>query len=129
MNSMRWVFAFILALGLLGGCGRKVKGPPPPPTFSVTGEISDAGGKPLPGILIQFIAESNPSLNISAPIKDGKFKLKTSFGNQTVTGTMEGRYRVKVIPRFDGPVPVEVILPDICEIKAQENHFVLKLPR
>ena len=79
----RLLCALVVMLVFAGGCGRRVKGPPPPPTFSVTGEISDASGQPLQGILIQFISESDPSLNISAPIKDGKFTLVTAFTNQT----------------------------------------------
>ena len=74
--------------------------------------------------LIQFLPESGPYRNISAPIKDGKFILVTAFGNEVLHGTMEGRYRVKIIPGFDPHgAPIEINLPDACEIKTQDNRF------
>jgi hypothetical protein len=118
-----------LAIVMGGGCGR-AKGPLPPPTFSVSGEVRTADGQTVPAGLVQFFAESNPSLNISAPIKNGSFTLNTSFGNQLLSGTMEGRYRVTVIPSFDAHgAPVVFKLPDVYEIKPQENHLVLTLPK
>jgi hypothetical protein len=112
------------------GCNGTPKGPPPPPTFSVTGEVRQADGQPVAKGLVQFLPEHGPSKNISAPIKDGTFTLVTAFGNQTLAGTEEGRYRVTIIPAFDAHgAPVVVKLPDVYEIKKQDNHFVFTLPK
>jgi hypothetical protein len=121
--------SLLLALAAaLSGCGKKA-GPAPPPTFSVTGEVHHADGEPVAKGLVQFFPENGPSRNISAPIKDGKFTLVTAFANDALQGVPEGRYHVTVVPSFFQGAPVTVKLPDIYEIKPQENHFKLTLPK
>ncbi len=128
MNHLRSIGAMLVLFGLAGGCG-KPNGPPPP-TFSVTGEVRHADGQAVAKGVVQFIPESGPWRNISAGIKDGKFTLVTSFGNQVLSGATEGRYRVSIISGFDAHgAPIVNKLPNACEIKTQDNHFVFALPK
>jgi hypothetical protein len=130
MNSIRLILMIALVAATIGGCGRAAKGPPPPQTFAVAGEVKLADGKPVAKGLVQFLPEKGPSRNISAPIKDGKFTLGTAFGNQLLPGTTEGRYRVKIIHGFDARgAPIEITLPNVYEIKPQDNQFVFTLPK
>jgi hypothetical protein len=121
--------AVLLALAtVIGGCGKK--GPTPPPTFAVTGEVHYADGEPVAKGLVQFLPEKGAPGNISAPIKDGEFTLKTAFANEALSGTIEGRYHVSVVPHFDARgMPITVKLPNIYEVKPQDNHFVFTLPK
>ena len=96
----------------------------------MTGEVRHADGQAVAKGVVQFIPESGPWRNISAGIKDGKFTLVTSFGNQVLSGATEGRYRVSIISGFDAHgAPIVNKLPNACEIKTQDNHFVFALPK
>jgi hypothetical protein len=120
----------LLADLMVVGCGTASHGPPPPATFSVTGEVRHADGQPVAKGVVQFFIEGGPPRNISAQIKDGKFNLVTAFGNQTLSGATEGRYRVTVISGFNAHgAPVESKLAEVFEIKPQDNHFVFTLPK
>jgi hypothetical protein len=120
----------LFAIAVIAGCGPAAHGPPAPATFTVTGEVRHADGQPVPKGLVQFFPESGAPRNISAPIKDGKFNLITAFGNETLSGATEGRYRVTVISGFNSHgAPVESKLADVYEIKPKDNHFVFTLPK
>ena len=79
MNRLCPIGTLFIFVAVIDGCARKA---PPPPTFAVTGEVRHTDGQPVAKGLVQFLPESGPSRNISAPIKDGKFTLVTSFGNE-----------------------------------------------
>jgi hypothetical protein len=130
MSRISAILATCIGILSLCGCSHATKGLPPPQTFAVTGEVKLADGKPVAKGLVQFLPENGPSRNISAPIKDGKFTLGTAFGNQLLPGTTEGHYRVKIIPGFDSHgAPIEITLPNVYEIKPQDNQFVFTLPK
>ena len=127
MRGACWLILVILATG---GCGQKAKGPPPPSTFAVTGEVRRSDGQPVAKGVVQFLPESGPPRNISAPIKEGKFTLVTAFGNQALSGATEGRYHVTVISGFDPhSAPIITKFSNIYAIKPQDNHFVFTLPK
>jgi len=112
------------------GCGGGEKGPPPPPTFSVTGEVRYEDGQPAGKILVQFVSQRDPSLNMSSvTADDGTFTLTTSHGNQALSGAIEGPCRVLLTPPFPTTgIPQTTQLPDVYQVKAEANRFVLKIP-
>jgi hypothetical protein len=125
-----------LAAALLcSGCGSGQNGSgqnasPPPPTFSVTGEVRDEAGQPASKVLVRFVSERNPSLNTSAvTAADGTFTLTTSHGNQLLSGAVEGPCRVTLIPPFRVVAEMRTIrLPDLYQVTAETNHFVFRIP-
>lgn len=99
-------WTLLLLAGLLCcGCGRDA-GPPPPPAYTVAGTLLYDDGSPVAKALVQFVLKSNPSLNISGvTADDGTFALKTSYGNHTLSGTIEGPCHVKIVPPCSFPPP------------------------
>ncbi len=124
--------ATLLVAAACCGCGDK-PGPPPPPVHAATGSLHYDDGAPVAKALVQFVLESNPSLNISGVTdNDGAFALKTSAGNHTLSGAIEGRCRIKIVPpcKFTPDDPPRTLeLPEVYEIKQGENRFDLKIPR
>lgn len=130
IQFMKHLLLPLLAVALFcSGCGRRQNDTPPPPTFSVTGEVRSENGQPAGKVLVQFVSERNPSLNMSGvTADDGTFTLKTSHGNQSLSGGIEGPCRVMLTPPFSA-VPKTIQLPDVYHVKAEANRFVLKLPQ
>lgn len=117
----------ILAVGcvLAAGCRQEVADLPD--TFPVTGSVLLPDGAPLEKGLIQFEAEYNRSLNVSAGIDAGRFSLSTAFGNGVAAGALPGRYRVVVTPAFKA-TPKPVSLPNLFEVRAPATELVIQLP-
>jgi hypothetical protein len=113
--------------GLVVLCGCSKKGPEPPQTFPVTGEVHYVGGEPIAKGLIQFQSEKDPALNVSGVIVDGKFSVVTSFGNRSVPGTIAGTYWVSVTPEFKLE-PKTVRLTEIYEVRSEPTQFQISVP-
>ncbi len=119
--------AAVLLIAHILGCADPQS--PPPPTFSVTGEVIGSDGEPLPGGIIQFISRADPARNMSSMIKyDGTFDLVTMHGNQNLAGAIEGPCTVLVtLPIVGGDVPQTITLPEPLVIEPHENHLVVDL--
>jgi hypothetical protein len=109
---------------VLGAC-QEVE-PELPATYPVTGEVRYSDGKLLAQGVVQFHSEENSSLNVSAPIVDGRFALVTAFDRATRPGAIPGRYRVSVTPAFD-VVPQTIELHDRYEVLARPTEVPIRL--
>jgi hypothetical protein len=112
------------------GCGGS-GGQPLPKTHPVTGKVFYKGGQPLPGGVIEFQSESNPTLTTLGDIgPDGTFELSTLFQNERLHGAAEGPYHVTVIPRMSDNRPVALFqLPRLYAVKAEDNYFSIELEK
>jgi len=118
---------------VVAGCGRGDTGPPPPPTYTVTGKVVYEDGQPVAKALVQFISEQQEARNMSAgTAEDGSFSLITSHGNAALSGAIAGPCRVQITPPFaTSPAtgPRTVTLPGPYHIRPEANHFLLTIPR
>jgi hypothetical protein len=81
--------------------------------------------------MIQF-APANHEFRSQAIVNpDGTFLLRLLFGNEQLEGAIEGPHKVTIyfppdkIPPGGSP---SLQLPDPCLVRAESNHFSIKLP-
>jgi hypothetical protein len=121
-----------LALLLAAGCGG---GANAPDTYAVTGQVTGADGRPLPGGLVEFRHVERPNdpawRAVGTINPEGNYKLKTLWEGKELTGCREGKYTVTVTPRGDdGQMPPPpVTLAGAVEVKPEDNVIPLTLPK
>lgn len=131
-STPRGVSLALAAASLAGiihaGCGGSDR-TPLPKTYPVSGKVFYKGGQPLPGGVIQFQSNSDPTLTTKGDIgPDGTFELVTLLNNEQLHGATEGQFHVTVIPRMSENKPTEIFqLSRVYTVKAEENSFSIKL--
>lgn len=94
-------FVWLLVILLVPACG-----PGGSPLFFVRGKVVITGGdvKTLAGGNVEASLESDANFRASGEIQaDGTFQLESYREGKLVKGTIEGRYRVRVLPPSDDP--------------------------
>jgi hypothetical protein len=137
-QSPRWAGLALLVLGLLG-CGGGNSAGSKPKTYPVKGRVLEEDGKPVTGGLIEFRADSAPSLTCRSAIgKDGSFTLITlTDTNEKLDGAIADTHTVIVTPAAEDltkqSINVQSItLPDKVTVKEGDNDFPeikIKRPR
>jgi len=119
-----------LAWLVAAGCGGS-GGTPPPKTYRVTGKVYYKGGLPLPGGVIQFQSQSDPSLTTKGDIgMDGTFELVTLYQNQQLEGATEGQFHVTVMTRMSQTKPGDIFqLPRAYTVQAKDNYFPIEIEK
>jgi hypothetical protein len=120
------LLGLLLALSFGPGCGDS--GPPPPPTFSVRGQVKYRDGKPFSGGAIEFRSLTNPAATtIGAIDSEGRFTLHTLAGSRKVAGAQEGVHRVVIIPQSITKKIKPIVLSETYQVKAGENVFEIRI--
>jgi hypothetical protein len=124
-----------LALALAGfmmvalGCGPAA--PPPPKTYPAQGELTDKGGKPLAGGMIELVSDDQIPKSARSEIgSDGSFALFViDSAGKKHKGAEEGDYRATYIPPMTAQQTESPVgLPGKIKIQSGDNHLQLKLP-
>jgi hypothetical protein len=118
----------MLMVMIAAGCA----GTKAPKTYTAKGKIVYTDGKPLAGGLIQFEPDKDAGASIYGEVgPDGTFSLYTLFDGQKVSGAVEGKYSVLVVPPIAASQAVQpVTLPDRYTVQPHDgNEFTITIPR
>ena len=111
------------------GCGQKANNVPP--TFPVTGKVTDVKGTPLGGGSIEFHAKDNQELlAVSNISEDGSFSLTTYMNGESEEGAVPGEHQVTVYTeQVEHGDSTNVTLKKPVIVEQSENEIDIKLPR
>jgi hypothetical protein len=89
----------LIALATVSACG-----PAGPRTHPVSGRVVAADVRALAGGHVEVALLSDPSVRASGQIQpDGTFRLQTNHAGAVLSGALEGRYQVRILPPDDDP--------------------------
>ena len=125
-SRLRPCLTMVALFGVIAcGCGQSDL----PKTHPARGKVVSRSGQQLAGGTVQFQPVQDTQVSIVGEIgPDGTFTLSTHKGKQTISGAVEGKYHVTVLPlsppdRFVAPIH----LPGVYTVTAGENTFTLDL--
>jgi hypothetical protein len=127
----RILFGVLCSGLLLAGCARPPE-VPKPNVHAAAGTLQTRAGLPVTSGTIQFVpADGAARPTTTAQVRpDGTFELVAlDIAGNKHPGAEPGIYTVIYLPQMSDDQNVQqVMLPDKQTVKAEDNHFSLKLP-